>query len=675
MTQKEIEAKQKEINLANFTYVKFKEAMINKSSLTAEWRKYLDAYSGDYFKNANIPEYKSNQVSNFIFSTVETIRPIMSDNNPRFIAMARNLEGMEKTPKVQTALDYEWDREKMSIKLPRSLITTLVLGTSVFGLFWDGKANKHGEIKCKQIDPFNLFPDPLATCIEDAEYIIYASYKHVNQLKKLFPAKANLLDGGDIKYEELVANRKRDARVDNQVLVLEMWTRDYTTIDVEEYDEKTGTTIKKKKRQYPRGRVITTAPELQLVLSDKENPYKDGRFPFILIKDYDIPFKFWGEGEVKQLLSPQIYINELSNQIIDNAKQTANMPWIIDKNAGIGYGKLTNRPGLVIRKNPGTDVRREQPPSMPQYVEEKIASLKTDMEQISGIFDSVKGNRTTGVVAAQAIMALQEANQARIRIKVKLMEDSLGELATMWYKRMQQFWVLDRWVRVVKPDGDYDFEKIQSEDLEYDFDVKVTAGSTMPVNKNAMLDMMIRLGQTQAEDGLPMVDRKAVLEFVPIPDKQAIIKRFDEKVQSNEQITQQEQMLQEVQTILQDLIKEIKGMNEDIARIDKKQQRVLEENRILKAKLMGYNKGISEGKAMLDEEYLFNEDEFIDPLEQQAIEEEIMLSQMDGELEEFNQMELPDEALEALEEMSDEELMQLLEEYPELEDILASNRM
>ena len=65
----------------------------------------------------------------------------------------------------------------------------------------------------------------------------------------------------------------------------------------------------------------------------------------------------------KYLLSPQQAVNDLSNQVIDNAKHTANMQWIIDKNAGIPKGELTNRPGLIIRKNPGAEVRRDSPPS------------------------------------------------------------------------------------------------------------------------------------------------------------------------------------------------------------------------------------------------------------------------------------------------------------------------
>ena len=232
------------------------------------------------------------------------------------------------------------------------------------------------------------------------------------------------------------------------------------------------------------------------------------------MKNYDIPFEFWGVGEVEQIMSPQHYVNELTNQIIDNAKNTANMQWIIDKNSGIGQGKLTNRPGLVIRKTPGSEVRRDTPPAMPNYVREQIEVLKKDIQDISGVFDSLKGEQQGSVTAASAILALQEASQARIRLKIKLMEASLSELAQIVYSRMQQFWKLDRWVRITDVEGNPSFREIGTQVLQNDYDLKVMAGSTMPVNKNAMMDLMIRLAQTNGEDGLPIVDRKAVLEYL-----------------------------------------------------------------------------------------------------------------------------------------------------------------
>src|SRR5690606_36912106 len=139
-------------------------------------------------------------------------------------------------------------------------------------------------------------------------------YKNVEFLKRLFPDKAEKLVGGDINYSELVHDNNQNAKIDNQVLVLEVWTRDYETIDEVDGD------TKKSRPIYPNGRVLTICPEFGIILDDKENPYKDSKFPFVVIKDYDVPGKFWGEGEVAQLLSPQSYMNELNNSIIDNAK-------------------------------------------------------------------------------------------------------------------------------------------------------------------------------------------------------------------------------------------------------------------------------------------------------------------------------------------------------------------
>lgn len=720
---------EEELKTVSYWHDKFKQAMIHKSKETMEWHDYWDAYTGDYFKENDKPEYKSDQISNFIFSTIETIRPIMVDGDPAFVAMATNEDGLETQDKVQTALNYEFDREKMSAKIPRQTITSLVLGTSIWFLPWDGDADSKydGEIKAVEVNPFNFFPDPMATCIEDAEYLIYATYKHVNQLKKVFPNKANLLEGGNIKYEELVANRNVPSRVDNQVLVLEIYCRDFTT--TEEETEENGKTYKVEEMKYPNGRVITIAPELEILLEDKENPYNDGKFPFVMIKDYDIPFKFWGEGEVKQLLSPQNYINDLSNQVIDNAKITANMPWIIDKNSGIGYGKLTNRPGLVVRKNPGSEVHRPQPPTMPNYVLNKIDDLKHDMESISGVHDVTQGKRPTGIQAGNAIIALQEAGQARIRIKVKLMEHGLGELATMWYSRMQQFWKLDRWIRTSSDSGGYDFTKITSDDLENDFDVKITAGSTMQKNRAGMLDLLIRLGQTTAEDGLPVIDRESILEYVDVKDKSRIVRKFAEMAEQNNineetaetvgmlseqlntQVDQISGILKEVTGVLGDIDGEVTELysyhNEE--RDSEKQQQIrgdempVNEPQMTEEEMLMQNQmqmpldemqepspemeqmdaeeqmvtaydivEVAIEEQLSDQEIELLAEEYGVPMEEVImVFEEMATQNPDGEIQEPM---ISDELLQMIDELSEEELMELMELRPDIVEMLGNTQ-
>ena len=687
---KKYEPSDKEKKLVEWVNSKFKQAYVAKAPLMQKWQTYMEAYNGTIFNKESKPDYKSDEISNIVFSTVEAIRPVMTDNDPKFIAMPRTPQGAEFSHDVQMALDFEWERERMSTKLPAQLIPMLVYGTAIWFCQWDGHEGEYGEIKLKAVDPFNVFPDPLAEDVDTCEYLVYATYKNANQLKQIFKDKASAIEGSRITMSELVANRdESDAKEENQVLVLEMWCRDWTTMD--ELEDGT------KALRYPKGRVITCLPDLGIVLSDKQNPYKDGKFPFVLMKNYDVPFKFWGNGEVEQILSPQKYINDLTNQIIDNAKSTANMQWIIDKNSGIGQGKLTNRPGLVIRKNPGTEVRRDTPPAMPSYVREQIEVLKTDIQDISGVFDALKGERQSGITAGSAIMALQEASQARIRLKIKLMEQSLTHLANMVYSRMQQFWKLDRWVRITDVEGNPSFQQIGVQVLQNDFDMKVVAGSTMPVNRNAMLDLMIRLAQTNAEDGLPMVDRKAILEYLPTSDRKSILDRFEKQRQEQELKAQQEQQMQQQQmqqqqgeldanvasqvtNSLQEVINalNITGQQVEELMADKEAREKKEYEGKIEEK--GYKKGVQEAK----KEMLNNDRESINnsnvdnsssdmPRNVSNGEEVQQLPQEEEMVNKLQAQQIPIDVLEELIALSQEEpskFAELIQTYPELQEML-----
>lgn len=681
---------EKERKLVEWVYSKFKQAYVAKAPLMDKWKEYMSAYKGTYFQNKNLPDYKSNEISNHVFSTIETIRPIMTDNNPKFLAVPSTPQGMEFSADVQTALDYEWDREKMSLKLPAQLIPMLVYGNAVWFVQWDGKDGEYGNISIKPVDPFNIFPDPLAEGVDNSEFLVYATYRNANQIKQQFPEKASAIEGSRITMSELVAERdNNDTQDANQVLILEMWCRDWVTMDE--------TVEGKKQLKYPKGRVITCLPELGILLSDKKNPYKDGKFPFVLMKNYDIPFEFWGVGEIEQIMSPQHYVNELTNQIIDNAKNTANMQWIIDKNSGIGQGKLTNRPGLVIRKTPGSEVRRDTPPAMPSYVREQIEVLKKDIQDISGVFDSLKGEQQGSVTAASAILALQEASQARIRLKIKLMEASLSELAQIVYSRMQQFWKLDRWVRVTDVEGNPSFREIGAQVLSNDYDLKVMAGSTMPVNRNAMLDLMIRLAQTNGEDGLPLVDRKAVLEFLPTGDKKAITDRFAE-LQAQQQQAQQEQAQQEQQMQMQQaqqqkgeldqsVTEQVMSMLQQVVQasdltskqvdeliMDKEQRDKKEYESQIEEK--GYKRGLKDGKAQSKEEkeeVTPNEETSDVNEEEKKMLEEQLLSENAQMEEALNSQQIPDEVLEELlmlAQQDPEMFSEILQNYPQLAEML-----
>lgn len=663
------EINEQEAKLAAWCQQKFKDAMTAKERFTEEWMNYMNAWNNSLYEDQSTPDYRSNYITNYIYSTIESMRPIMFDGNTKFEAIPVTKEAVQYCDAINTAFDYEFRRTNMKSKIIANSIYTFCIGTSIFMLpyqYKDSATNGiDGDVEPIPVNPFNLFPDPLATSVEDAEFIIYASYRHANQLKKEFPDKAEQIKGADIQYEELVNSRNEGWTTKNQVLVLEVWTRDYTEIDVEDEDGTKGKTMK-----YPNGRVITCAPDLSLILDDKENPYETGRFPFFLFKDIDVPFQFWGEGEVKWLLSPQQAINDLQNQVIDNAKHTANAQWIIDKNAGIPKGALTNRAGLIIRKNPGTEVRRESPPPMPMYVAEQISRLQQSMETISGIHDVTRGQTPTGIESGTAIQVLQEAGQTRIRLKITLFEEQLAELGTEWLARIKQFWKKDRLIPIRKnyseslptmglngvelapmrdpmmnnpmdtatPElnnstmlQEYDFVAVGREQIEQDYRIQVVANSSMLVGRSSMLETMLNLIKLPAEDGMPLVPREAVLDYLPNVNKQIILDYFNKLKQERIAMQQQQMMNNQMAQQLQGLGQNVQQLNKRAQDEDRKQ---MQDNFMTQ----GYQQGINEGMLM--------------------------------ERRNSKQGEIPPALLQQMASMSDEELAAFIEQNPDLATML-----
>ena len=277
------------------------------------------------------------------------------------------------------------------------------------------------------------------------------------------------------------------------------------------------------------------------------------------------------------------------------------------------------------------------------------------------------------------------------------MEQSLTHLANMVYSRMQQFWKLDRWVRITDVEGNPSFQQIGAQVLQNDFDMKVVAGSTMPVNRNAMLDLMIRLAQTNAEDGLPMVDRKAILEYLPTSDRKSILDRFEKQRQEQELKAQQEQQMQQQQmqqqqgeldanvasqvtNSLQEVINalNITGQQVEELMADKEAREKKEYEGKIEEK--GYKKGVQEAKKEMlnnDRENINNsnvDNSSSDMLGNVSNGEEIQqLPQEEEMVNKLQAQQIPIDVLEELIALSQEEpskFAELIQTYPELQEML-----
>ena len=261
---------EKDDNIVTQVKGMYKRAYDAKSDLHTKWKKNYKAYTGELF-DKQVPDFRSNEVSNYVFSTIETIKPIMLTNNPKTQVIPKSGEFFEKARVVQCVLDSEWRRSSMFGRLQLLNHLNLVYGTAIIGMFWNaGSKNGLGNVENVLISPFNFFVEPSATELSNAEYCIYAVYKKVSEVCKVFPDKSKeIKDEATSNVDDNLMSEKEGTDFgSNNVLYIECYMRDYSqeTYIEEELNKDTGIIEKYevKKRKYPNGRRVILAGDVLL---------------------------------------------------------------------------------------------------------------------------------------------------------------------------------------------------------------------------------------------------------------------------------------------------------------------------------------------------------------------------------------------------------------------------
>jgi uncharacterized protein YqgQ len=269
----------------------------------------------------------------------------------------------------------------------------------------------------------------------------------------------------------------------------------------------------------------------------------------------------YGISEIEPLESPQKTINKILACALDCLQIMGNPVFIVDDTANIDTDNLFNKPGLVIEKTQGSEVRREPGVELPTYVLPLIGMYRTFLNGVSGQTDLSKGVEPTNVTAASAITSLQEAQQTRLRLKSKHIDAFLQDVGKLYLSRVFQFYSAPRVVRISGDSGADEYfyfhvEKLDGDDgairkvahLTYpdgrrkeieiagEFDVRVATGTSLPFAKAQKSNMAMQLYQLQ------VIDEEELLESIDYPNAQKVLRRQREKKQAMQAQAQQMQM-------------------------------------------------------------------------------------------------------------------------------------
>lgn len=582
---------EKSLKLVDRLFSKSKKA---KSVYDEKWPDYYRMFRGKQWKEQR-PSYRHSESINLIFRAIQSEVPMLTDALPKPEFIPTEPNDYELAQILNDVLDSDWTSKNWAYAFTESLYEAHFYGTGFGSVTFDHECSDGlGEIKFTSSDPFYQFPDPYATDVnENSEYHIEAEPVSVGRVRAEYPDKAQFIKGDVVditKKDKNVSEVMRyisptdsrssggsnpyDLDTRDEVLKITCYLRD-TEILEEEVKETGSDGIEKQmyvqKLKYPKIRKLIVVNGV--LCEDTEIEYEDNKFPFIRLTNYILPREFWGISEIEQLESPQKIFNKLISFTLDVLTLMGNPIWICDTTSGVDTDNLYNRPGLVVEKEPGSEVRREDGVQLQPYVLQIIDRMKGYFDDISGSNDVSRGVKPEGVTAASAIEALQTAQQTRVRQKTKYIDAFMQNFGQMYLSRVFQFYSVPRIFRITnnenatnyfkfhvdntvdeqgKPvkvakvrkyhkgtdDKYYEGEQAQH-DIRRKFDVKITTGSALPFEKQRVEQQTFNLFDRQ------IIDAEEVLKNLRYPNAESLMKRMNEKAMQAQQAQAQAQAPQQ----------------------------------------------------------------------------------------------------------------------------------
>lgn len=558
------EVRKKDAPKIRFVKKLMDEAVQDRSQYTSNWTRYWNFYESRQWPTKRI-QWRAYLVINYIFANIENIVAVMTDNRPKINLLPADKAQTEYVEILQALLDMIWRRRNVLFQVQNALRNAMIFGVGFLKVYWDADLDDgKGDVNVSAPDPTTIYVDPGASDFDDAEWVLWADYVSLDHIKRNYPAKGRYVRPGaapalNWKEERRLAQGSGNPLHDNvefispgfdrlevagnteystppvksgahkqpnRVLLTEAWFRDDETFVTEEkikvIDPDDGTvrfeTREVENIKYPDGRLVTIAGNV--VLQDIPSPYRHGKWPFVKIVDNCRPNTFYGRGEVELLEDLQKELNKRRSQVLDYANLLGNGVWIIDHDSGVNPDMITNRPGLIITKMGGREVRREKAPEIPQYLVDLQERTVRDMQNITGIHDTLGGVIPKGIRTGAGMIEAQDIASTRLRLKVRNLEHSLIQMGRLMIYLIQQYYNPARVVRILGKDGAVEFFELDGSKIEGDWDIIIGTGSTLPVSKSLRFEQALRLYDAK------VIDNVALLEAADWPGREEVIKRM-----------------------------------------------------------------------------------------------------------------------------------------------------
>ena len=548
-----------QVQKAYQTLLKYKEGKANLEKRIVENEQW---YKLRHWECMRKKENEVQPTSAWLFNSIANKHADAMDNFPSPNILPREEGDKGEAEMLTSILPVVLDQNEFEQTYSDVWDYKLKTGTGVYGVFWDGsKLNGLGDISIKRIDLINLFWESGITDIQRSRNVFHVELADNDILIQTYPQLAgklgtSTLDLSKYVYDDTVDTTNKSAVID---WYYKKTQNGKTTLHYCKFvnDE------------------VLFATENEPNFAER-GWYDHGEYPFIFDVLFSVEGTPAGFGYIDIGKDAQSYIDRGNQAIMKNMLANAAPRHFVRMDGGVNEeeyadlskdlihvdGNLGQDSILAVQGKPLSNI-------YVQVIKDKIDELK----ETTGNRDISTGGTTSGVTAASAIAAMQEAGSKLSRDANKSAYRSFRKLCLMVIELIRQFYDLPRCFRIMGENGTARYVQYsnagiapQSQGVEFGtdmgfriplFDIEVTAQKQSPYSKMSQNELALQFYQAGFFSP-PNADMAlACLDMMDFDRKEFIM----QKIAQNGGMYQQMMAMQQQMIMLAQMVDQARGSN------------------------------------------------------------------------------------------------------------------
>jgi len=474
---------------------KYKEGKKNFEARIIDNEQWFKMRHWEQMRNSTGDEF----ASAWLFNSIANKHADAMDNYPRVNCLPREVSDKETANILTEILSVVFERNDFEKIYSDTWWYKLKAGTGVYGIFWNPKKqNGLGDIEIKQLNLLNIFWEPGVRDIQKSKNMFYVELTDNDVLISMYPQLKGKLGTSTIEVSKYIYDDSVDTA--NKSAVVDWYYKKFINgTEALHYCK------------FCNGEILYASENDDIYY--EKGFYSHGQYPFVfdtLFVEEGTPCGF---GYIDIMKDAQKQIDILNNALIKNAVMGTNKRYFINSSGAVNeeeFADWSNSFVHVNGSNLGDDSIREIKSNPVPEIYLGILNSKIDeLKETSGNRDFSQGGVSSGVTAASAIAALQEAGSKLTRDMVKGGFRAFCELNKLAIELIREFYDEPRFFRIVLPNGNEEFISYDNSGLMNEkesnifgvaidgrkpvFDIKVSSEKSSPFTKISQNELALQL--------------------------------------------------------------------------------------------------------------------------------------------------------------------------------------